>query len=113
MMPPKLKAIMSKVFKSDNNEDEASVNVDQLTSVEQKIKAIMVSVLKIDINEINEDTSSDNVAQWTSLEHVDFVLNLQKEFDLEFTDSQIVEELLSYKTVVQTVDAALQEKNHR
>jgi acyl carrier protein len=112
-MALKIKSILSKVIKTDHSEDEAPVIVDQSTSVEQKIKAIMVSVFKIDISEINEETSSDNVPQWTSLEHVDFVLNLQKQFDIEFTDSQIVEELLSYKTAVQTVEAALQEKNHR
>jgi len=111
-MAPILKAIMSKIFKSDNNEDASHDHVDQSTSVEQKIKTIMVSVFKIDINEIDGETSSDNVDQWTSLEHVDFVLNLQKEFDIEFTDSQIVEELLSYKTVVETVTAAINGKHN-
>ena len=111
-MALKIKSILSKVLKSDDSDDEAPGIVDQSTSVEQKIKAIMVSVFKIDIREINEETSSDNVPQWTSLEHVDFVLNLQKEFDIEFTDSQIVEELLSYRTVVQTVTAAVKGKNN-
>ena len=111
-MALKIKSILSKVIKTDHREDEAPGIVDQSTSVEQKIKAIMVSVFKMDIREINEETSSDNVPQWTSLEHVDFVLNLQKEFDIEFTDSQIVEELLSYRTVVQTVTAAVKGKNN-
>ena len=111
-MTRKIKAILSKILKAEIREDEAPVNIDQLTSVEQKIKAIMANVFKIDINEINAETSSGNVAQWTSLEHVDFVLNLQKEFDIEFTDSQIVEELLRYKTVVQTVTAAIKGENN-
>ena len=37
---------------------------------------------------------------------------MQKEFDIEFTDSQIVEELLGYKTVVQAVTAAINGKNN-
>ena len=111
-MALKIKSILSKVIKTDHSDDEAPGIVDQSTSVEQKIKAIMVSVFKIGIREINEETSSDNVPQWTSLEHVDFVLNLQKEFEIEFTDSQIVEELLSYGTVVQTVTAAVKGKNN-
>ena len=110
-MALKIKSILSKVLKSDHRKDDAPEIVDQSTSLEQKIKAIMVSVFKIDIREINAETSSDNVPQWTSLEHVDFVLNLQKEFDIEFTDSQIVEELLSYRTVVQTVTAEVKGKN--
>ncbi len=111
-MARKFKAIMSKVLKADVNKNESVNNLDQLTSVESKIKAIMANVFKIDTNDINENTSADNVDQWTSLEHVDFVLNLQKEFDIEFTDSQIVEELLSYRTVVQTVRAAIKGKNN-
>ena len=106
----KIKALFYNVKKAEVHENEAIDDVDQSTSVEQKIKAIMASVFKIDVNEITEDTSADNIAQWTSLEHVDFTLNLQKEFDIEFTDSQIVEELLSYKTVVQTVRAAIKDK---
>ena len=78
--------------------------------MEHKIKAIMAKVFKLDINDIDEDTSPENVHQWTSLEHVEFVLNLQREFDVEFTDSQIVEGLLSYKAAVETVKAALKEK---
>jgi acyl carrier protein len=106
----KIQSILSKDRKVEIGEDEAAINVDKLSSVEQRIKAIMVSVFKIDINEIMEESSSDNIAQWTSLEHVDFVLSLQKEFDIEFTDSQIVEELLSYRTVVETVTAAIKGK---
>jgi acyl carrier protein len=79
--------------------------------VKKRIKAIMAKVFKIGINDISEETSADNMDQWTSLEHVDFLVNLQKEFDIEFTDSQIVE-MLSYKTVVQNVRAAITEKNN-
>ena len=113
MMAPSIKAILSKVIKSNTPDDEAAATVDPPTSVAQKIKTTMARVFKIDIDAINEASSSDNVARWTSLGHVDFVLELQKEFDIEFTDTQIVEELLSFKTVVQTVEKALKEKSHR
>ena len=107
----KIQTIFSKVIKAEIRIDEAAINVDDLSSVEQKIKAIMANVFKIDINEIDEETSADNIDQWTSLEHVDFLVNLQKEFDIEFTDSQIVE-MLSYKTVVQNVTAAIKGINN-
>jgi len=113
MMASRIKTILSKVIKSNNRDDEVAATVDPPTAVEQKIKTIMARVFKIDLDEINEASSSDNLVQWTSLGHVDFVLELQKEFDVEFTDTQIVEELLSFKTVVQTVEKALTEKNHR
>lgn len=106
----KIKALLNDAKNAEVHEDEVIDDVDLTTAVDQKIKAIMAKIFKIDVNDINENTSADTIDQWTSLEHVDFILNLQKEFDIEFTDSQIVEELLSYKTVVQTIRAAIKHK---
>jgi acyl carrier protein len=83
---------------------------DQLSPVEQKIKSIMAETFKVEPNAINKNTSPDNLDRWTSLKHVDLVLNLQQAFDIEFTDSQIVEELLTFKTIAQTIEAALQRR---
>jgi acyl carrier protein len=108
----KIQTIISKLAKAESREDEAATNADEMSSVEQKVKAIMATVFKIDIHDINEATSADNIDQWTSLEHVDLLVNLQKKFDIEFTDSQIVE-MLSYKTVLQNVTAAITDKNNK
>ncbi len=107
----KIQTLLSKAIKAEVREDKAAINVADSASVEQRIKAIMVKVFKIDKNDINEETSADNIDQWTSLEHVDFLVTLQKEFEIEFTDSQIVE-MLSYKTVVQNVSVAINGKNN-
>ena len=107
----KIQSILSKVIKAEIRDKEAAIHVDELSSVEHKIKAIMANVFKIDINEINEETSADNIDQWTSLEHVDFLVKLQKDFNIELTDSQIVK-MLSYRTVVQNVTAAIKGKNN-
>ena len=107
----KIQTMLSKVTQAKIREDKAVMDVCELSSMEQKIKAIMANVFKIDINDIDGETSADNVDQWTSLEHVDLLLKLQKEFDIEFTDSQIVE-MLSYKTAVQNVTAAIKDINN-
>ena len=111
IMIRKIQALLSRAKTVETRGDEAAINVDESTSVEQRIKAIMANVFRIDINDINEETSADNMDQWTSLEHVDFLVNLQKDFDIEFTDSQIVE-MLSYLSVVQNVRAAITDKNN-
>lgn len=105
----KIQTLLSKAVKAETREDEAAIDVDGSASVEKRIKAIMAKVFKIDINEIIAATSADNIDQWTSLEHVDFLVKLQKEFEIEFTDSQIVA-MLSYETVVENVNAALAAK---
>ena len=107
----KIQALLSKAKTVETRKDESAIDVDDSASVEKRIKAIMAKVFKIGINDISEETSADNMDQWTSLEHVDFLVNLQKDFDIEFTDSQIVE-MLSYKTVVQNVRAAITDKNN-
>ena len=106
----KIREKIHSAFKRRENGCGPAKDGDQLSPVEQKIKSIMAETFKVDLNAVKEDTSPDNLDRWTSLKHVDLVLNLQQAFDIEFTDSQIVEELLTYKTIVQTVEAALQRR---
>ena len=104
----KIQTIISKVKKAEIREDDAAADVDEWSSssVEHKIKAIMAKLFKIDMGDINEETTADDIDQWNSLGHVDLLVNLQNEFEIEFTDSQLVE-MQSYKTVVQSVKAAI------
>jgi acyl carrier protein len=108
--------IGEKIYSASKRRDDeggGDENGDPMLYVEQKIRSIMAETFQVDPDAINEDTSPDNLDRWTSLRHVDLVLNLQQAFDIEFTDSQIVEELLAYKTIVQTVKAALTSMLHR
>lgn len=105
----KIQTVIAKAKKAQNREDKTAVDLDGSASLEMKIKRLMASVFKMDINEINAETSAETIDQWTSLEHVDLLVKLQQEFEIEFTDSQIVE-MLSYKAVVQNVEAALADK---
>jgi acyl carrier protein len=102
----KIQSIFAKDGKTGDCENGAAGDVDDLSSMEPKIKAIMAKCFKIDIYEINDETSADNIEQWNSLQHVELMVDLQKAFDVEFTDSQLVE-MLSYKTVVQSVMEAI------
>ena len=105
----KIQTVISRAAKAPAHTAETTVDADNSGSLEMRVKAIMATVFKIDINEINEETSSDNIDQWTSLEHVDFLVKLQQEFEIELTDSQIVE-MLSYPAVVENVEVALAAK---
>ena len=107
----KIKDKFYSTFNGDDKECDPGDDGAQLPPVAQKIKSIMAQTFKIDLNAIYEDTSPENLVQWTSLKHVDLVLNLQQAFGIEFTDSQIVEELLSYKTILRTVETALGERS--
>lgn len=108
-MISKIQSIFSNLTTAERSRNQAVSSADVGSAVEQKVKAIMAIVFKIDIKDINEDTSADDIDRWTSIEHVEFLVNLQEEFEIELTDSQIVE-MLSYKTVVENVTAALAAK---
>lgn len=92
-MARKIKEKMSKTFKARNNKNGCPPDAAQLESVEKNIKAIVAKTFKVDIKVIHEDTSSDNLDRWTSLAHVDLVLNLQQAFELEFTNATGIEKI--------------------
>ena len=106
----KIQAVISKGGKAQTRKAGVDVNADESASLETRVKAIMATVFKIDIDDINEETSSDNIDQWTSLEHVEFLVKLQQEFEIELTDSQIVE-MLSYPAILENVKTAITDKN--
>ena len=74
--------------------------------LEVRVKKILAQSFGISIESINEDTSSDNVAKWNSLAHMNLVVALEEEFGVSFTDEQIIE-MLSYSLIVLTVKEVL------
>lgn len=65
---------------------------------EQKLKGIMARLFRVDPDLITEDTSSETIAGWDSLRHMDLVTALEEAFGIEFTDEQILE-LLNYRLI--------------
>ena len=65
---------------------------------EQKLKDVLATTFNIDVNSIAEDASPDTIDSWDSLRHMNLVLALEEEFDVELTDDQVVE-ILSYKLI--------------
>ena len=74
--------------------------------MENKIKDIISSVLGIENNLIEEDASSVNVVEWDSLKHMNIVIAIEDEFDIKFTQGEIVK-LMSYKAIVSCVSGKL------
>lgn len=60
-------------------------------NLDNHIRYVMSAVFEIPIEEINEDTSPDNVGSWDSLKHMNLVVALEEEYDIEFIEEEIVE----------------------
>ena len=59
--------------------------------IEDRTKKVMSAVFEISTGEINDKSSSDNIISWDSIKHMNLVIALEEEFDIQFNDSEIVE----------------------
>lgn len=70
--------------------------------MENRIKNIMASVFEIDASLINENSSPDNIERWDSLRHMNLIVALEEEFEIQFIEDEIVE-LLNFKLIYLTL----------
>ena len=66
--------------------------------MEEKIKKIMSDIFFINISDISEYSSQDTIDNWDSIGNLNLVTALEEEFEILFTDDQIIE-MLNFKLV--------------
>ena len=69
------------------------------SKMELKLIEIMAPIFEVEESQISENASPENIEKWDSLAHMNLVLALEQEFDIQFTEDQIVESL-SFKALV-------------
>jgi acyl carrier protein len=64
-----------------------------MTSVprDEKIRQTLGAVLGLSPEQIDDDTSPDNVAAWDSVTHLNLVLALEEAFGVSFTPEETLE----------------------
>ena len=67
--------------------------------IEERIKNVMSAVFEIPANKIGEESSPDNIESWDSLKHMNIVVALEEEFNVQFTDDEIIE-LINMKLIM-------------
>ena len=60
-------------------------------NIEERIKNVMSAVFEIPANKIDKESSPDNIESWDSLKHMNIVVALEEEFNIQFTDDEIIE----------------------
>jgi len=75
-----------------------------MTSIEDKIKKIMTSVIDVSYDEINDEISPYSVKNWDSLNHIKMVLEFEKQFGISF-DQDEIPTLVNYRIIVATISA--------
>ena len=61
--------------------------------MKEKVYKVISNIFQIPVEEITEDLSPDDTEQWTSLSHMNLLLALEQELNIQFKDEQIVEML--------------------
>jgi len=67
--------------------------------MENRIKEIMSVVFETDLSMINESASPETIENWDSLKHMNLIAVLEEEFNITFSDDEILE-MLSYKLII-------------
>ncbi len=74
--------------------------------MKNKIKRIMAIVFGINADMVCNNTSPESVESWDSLRHMNLVIAIEEEFDLEFDENEIAE-LLTYDQIVKLVKSKI------
>ena len=61
------------------------------SQLEKRIINVMSAVFELLADEITDHSSPDTIGSWDSLKHMNLVSALEEEFDISFTDSEILE----------------------
>jgi len=70
--------------------------------MENRIKKVMSNVFNINVDSINNESSPDNIENWDSLKHMNLIIALEEDFDIEFDDNDI-ENLLNFQLINLTI----------
>ena len=66
--------------------------------MEERIKGVMSSVFNVPKGEIQSDASPNTINSWDSIRHMNLIIGLEEEFDIEFDDEDIGN-LLNYDLI--------------
>lgn len=68
--------------------------------MEDKLKSVFSSVFGIPETDVTEDSSPETIDSWDSLKHMNLIVALEEEFEIEFDEDEITE-LLSFSSIIE------------
>ena len=74
--------------------------------MEERIKQIMADVLDLNPLAIDGGTAMDTIESWDSLTHINLCLNLEQDFQVSFTVTEM-EAMLSYEDILRVLGEKL------
>jgi acyl carrier protein len=74
--------------------------------IKDRVKNIISNVFNYKIEEIKDDTSMTTIQSWNSLNHLNLILTLEDEFDIELTIDETVK-MLDFLSIVEIIDSKI------
>jgi acyl carrier protein len=74
-----------------------------MENLHERILKVMSLVFEVSVETLNEDSSSDTIGSWDSLKHLNLILALEEEFNVEIPDEE-VGNLMNYKLIKLVVE---------
>ena len=81
-----------------------------MDKIDLSIQNIMAKVFNVDYQVINLESGQDNIDNWDSLRHLDFVVAVEEEFNIVFPIEEIGN-LTSFKLISIIVREQLESEN--
>lgn len=72
--------------------------------IEDRVKNVMSAVFGVPVDEFNDDASPHTVKGWDSLKHINLIVALEEDFNIQFDDEEI-SSLINYSIIVSTIKA--------
>ncbi len=73
-------------------------------SISERVQRIAADVLQIPLRDVTPQTSPENVDQWDSVQHLNLVMALEQELNLEFQPEEI-ESMTDIGAIIKVVAA--------
>ncbi len=74
--------------------------------IDRRILNVMTSVFDTSLDKKQDNISTETVESWDSLKHMNLIIALEEEFEIQFTDNQIFE-MVSYTKIKSVIDYLL------
>ena len=81
-----------------------------MSDIEKRIIFIMSEVFDINKDMIKNDSSTNNLVEWDSMNHMNLIVALEEEFKCDF-DEDDIEIMVSFETVKTIIENKLSLRN--
>ena len=70
--------------------------------IKTKVIDVIFNVFNIDKSKINQKMDLDNTDDWDSLKHMNLIIALEEEFNINFQDSEIIQ-INSFNKIIEVI----------